>query len=208
MYCLKKTFSYIAFSKSLSLKKSFWYFEKSIFGTLTYLKLKAIQDSGTFTTGGIFRTLSNLYDKMFCKKATWHSFKDQVWKIKKVPFKKDSFIFLYFGKFLTLIIRNFLYFLQKKKKIFFYFRKKNEQIPFISGNGTFLYFKKLLIFQEVTFKAQKLRKNILKMFPIFWEVELSCHMLKELLIFQEDTYKAWQLKKITFFVCWKRIFQT
>ena len=148
LYCLKKTFSYIAFSKSLSLKKSFWYFEKSIFGTLTYLKLKAIQDSGTFTTGGIFRTLSNLYDKMFCKKATWHSFKDQVWKIKKVPFKKDSFIFLYFGKFLTLIIRNFLYFLQKKKRFFFISGKRTNkfllfqetELSYISRN--FLYFRR------------------------------------------------------------------
>ena len=33
--------------------------------------------------------------------------------------------------------------------------KKN---PYISGNGTFLYFKKLLIFQEVTFRARKVKR--------------------------------------------------
>ena len=37
--------------------------------------------------------------------------------------------------------KKFLYFL--KRKLFFYFRKrKPEKIPYISGNGTFLYFGK------------------------------------------------------------------
>ena len=34
-----------------------------------------------------------------------------------------------------------------------------EKIPFISGNGTFLYFRKLLTFQEVTFRAPKMKKK-------------------------------------------------
>ena len=31
------------------------------------------------------------------------------------------------------------------------------KIPYISGNGAFLYFRKLLIFQEVTFQALKIK---------------------------------------------------
>ena len=61
-------------------------------------------------------------------------------KIKKIHPEKNS---LHLGKrnFLALILRNFLYFL--KRKLFLYFRKrKPRKIPYISGNGTFLYFLK------------------------------------------------------------------
>ena len=34
-----------------------------------------------------------------------------------------------------------------------------KEIFFISGNGTFLYLRKLLICHEVTFRAQKMRKK-------------------------------------------------
>ena len=36
-----------------------------------------------------------------------------------------------------------------------------EKVLYISGkgNGTFLYFRKLLIFEEVTFQAQKVKRN-------------------------------------------------
>ena len=77
--------------------------------------------------------------------------------------------------FLALILRNFLYFL--KRKLFLFFRKRNflkfqdtetpkkififqeTELFYISGNGTFLYFRKRLIFQEVTFQAQKMKKT-------------------------------------------------
>ena len=45
-----------------------------------------------------------------------------------------------------------------------------QKILYISGNGTFLYFRKLLIFQEVTFRARKITS--FKMFLIFQEMEL------------------------------------
>ena len=33
-----------------------------------------------------------------------------------------------------------------------------EKIPYISGNETFLYFRRLLIFQEVNFRARKVKR--------------------------------------------------
>ena len=63
-------------------------------------------------------------------------------------------------------IKNFLIFLQKKVIFIFWETNGNsEKIPCISGNGTFLYFRKLLIFQEVTFQARK--KSTLKKLLIF-----------------------------------------
>ena len=48
-----------------------------------------------------------------------------------------------------------------------------------------------LIFQEETFRAQKLeKKTALRKCIIFWEMELSCPKLKKFLIFQEGTYKS------------------
>ena len=65
---------------------------------------------------------------------------------------------------------------------------KPRKIRYISGNGTFLYFRKLIIFQEKAFPAQKMKKPILKVFLIFREMELSSTKLKKLLIFQGGTY--------------------
>ena len=48
-----------------------------------------------------------------------------------------------------------------------------EKILYISGNRTFLYFRKILIFQEVTFGTRKIKKTILKKVLIFREMELS-----------------------------------
>ena len=56
-------------------------------------------------------------------------------------------------------IKKFLIFSQKKAFLIFWGIELSyilgngdlEKIPYISGNGTFLYFRKLLIFQEVTF---------------------------------------------------------
>ena len=55
---------------------------------------------------------------------------------------------------------------------------KTKKFPSILGNRTFSYFrnrtlKKLLIFQEATFRAQKMKKNHSEKFLIFWEMELS-----------------------------------
>ena len=55
-------------------------------------------------------------------------------------------------------IKNFLYFL--KRKIFLYFKNGDpKKIPYISGNGAFLYFRELLLFQEVTFQTRKMKKT-------------------------------------------------
>ena len=48
-------------------------------------------------------------------------------------------------------IKKFLIFSQKKVFLIL-------KIIYISGNGTFLYSRKLLIFQDVIFQAQKLKK--------------------------------------------------
>ena len=97
--------------------------------------------------------------------------------------KKTSCIF---GKwdFLALMLRNILYFL--KKKLSLYFRKRKHR------NGTFSYFrnknpKKLFIFQEVTFLAQKTgKKKHSKQFLIIQKTELSSPELKKLFTFQEE----------------------
>ena len=110
-------------------------------------------------------------------------FSIQARKIKKKSTQRKC-------NFLTLILRNFLYFL--KRKLFLYLGKGNpektsynfskegfsyisgkgnsEKNPYISGNGNS---KKLLIFQEVTSRAQKIKNPTLKKLLIFWEMELS-----------------------------------
>ena len=58
------------------------------------------------------------------------------------------------------------------------------ELSYISGNGNP---KKLLIFQEATFRAQKNnKKNTLKKCLVFRETELSSCNLKNLPIFQEE----------------------
>ena len=61
-----------------------------------------------------------------------------------------------FGKwnFLALILKDFLYFL-KRKLCYISENGNSEKIPYILGNGTFFYFRKL---QEVTFRARKMKK--------------------------------------------------
>ena len=46
-----------------------------------------------------------------------------------------------------------------------------EKIHYISGNRTFLYFRKLLVFREVTFQAREIKKLTLKNLLIFGEME-------------------------------------
>ena len=82
-----------------------------------------------------------------------------------------------------------MYFLERK--LLLYFRKQKSQknslrlrelnFFYISGNGNP---KKLLIFQEVTFRAQMMKKTTLKMFLIFREMDLSSSGIKKLLTFQ------------------------
>ena len=59
------------------------------------------------------------------------------------------------------------------------------ELPYISGD---VNPKRLLIFQDVTFRAQKMKKkkNTLKKFVTFQEMERFNHKLKKLLIFQEE----------------------
>ena len=52
------------------------------------------------------------------------------------------------------INKKFLYFIKRKLSLFFG-KRKPEKIPYISGNGIFLYLRKFLIFQEVTFQVEK-----------------------------------------------------
>ena len=59
-------------------------------------------------------------------------------------------------------IKKFLKFFQKKAFLIFWETPKNrspEKILCISGNVTFLYFKKLLVFQDVTFRARKVKRT-------------------------------------------------
>ena len=66
--------------------------------------------------------------------------------------------------------------------------KKVLIFSYISGNGNT---KKLLTFQEVTFRAQKnQKKSTLKKFLIFQKTELSRLKLKKHLIFQKGTCKS------------------
>ena len=76
-------------------------------------------------------------------------------------------------------LKKFLLFSQKRK-LFVYFRKRiflifqETDLSYISGN---VNPKKLLIFQEVTFRARKVKRTkkepTLKMFLIFQEIKLS-----------------------------------
>ena len=123
--------------------------------------------------------------------------------MKKIPSRKSSYIFLYFGKrnFLALVLTNFLYFL--KRKLFYISESKNRgKIPYILGNGTFLYLRKRITFyiSGSKFPSSKNRKkNTLKKFLIIREIGLSSPKLKKLLIFQERTCKGRKSNKKLFF---------
>ena len=71
-----------------------------------------------------------------------------------------------------------------QNKIFCIFLKKAFLI--FQENGTL---KKLLIFQEVTMRAQKMKQPTLKKLLIFQEMELFNLKLKKILIYQEGTLK-------------------
>ena len=102
-------------------------------------------------SNGIFRTMSkHLQWYVFAKVATQHTFKP---KLEKKPALKKFFIF-------------------SQTKFSLYFRKMNspvfqeKKLSYISGNGNP---KKLLIFQEVIFRARKMKDPIRKNFLYFWK---------------------------------------
>ena len=76
-------------------------------------------------------------------------------------------------------IKNVIIFTQKK--FFFYF-------------GEWNFLKKLLIFQEGTFRARKIKKSGLKKCLIFREMELSSSSLKTLYIFSEKKFLYFRRK--------------
>ena len=56
-------------------------------------------------------------------------------------------------------IKKFLMFSRKKAFLIFRKTKTPKKGNYILGSRTFLYFRKLLIFQEETFRSQKLQKK-------------------------------------------------
>ena len=89
-------------------------------------------------------------------------------------------LFLYFRKWKPQ--KNSLYFLKRNMFFIFiyslYFRKtetmnkffifQETEFSYIWGNGNP---KKLLILQEITFRARKIKKPTLRKFLIFWEMD-------------------------------------
>ena len=130
--------------------------------------------------------------------------KIKFWSIKKyhcrfswcLSSKTGFYIFLYFRKwiFLYQILWNFFYFL--KKKLFLYFGKRKPR-------KKYFYFRKLLIFQEVTFRARNpLLRNIL----YFRKSNFLAPSLKNLLHFRRELAKT-ENQIYTIFVRWERTFQ-
>ena len=103
----------------------------------------------------------------------------QARKIKKISSKESSYTFLYFGKwnFLVLIF---------SQKLFLYFGKRKPR-------KSYLYFRKwnFSLFQEVNFRARKIKINTLK--------KLLAPSLKNLLYFRRKLAKP-QAKKISYFL--------
>ena len=191
MFFLKKTcseqVSYI-FSKRAPLfsrDETFLYFLK---------KSSSYQNPGIFRTRDIFRTLSNIYDGTFCKNSYLAHFLGPASKFfaQKISYIFSKTFFLYFKKynFLALRLENFLYFpasaLNFQETNFFLYLRKGicpgiTELSYISGNKAFSYSS--LIFQDVTFRARKMKKPTI----IFQEMELSNSKIKKLLTFQERT---------------------
>ena len=57
----------------------------------------------------------------------------------------------------------------------------------------------ILIFQEVTFRARKIKKTDSEKLLIFWEMELSSSKLKKLLIFHEGNLQGLKIKNFLYF---------
>ena len=109
--------------------------------------------------------------------------------------------FLYFGKWNFLIFqktetpKKFLIF--QETELFHKSENGNpEKISYISGNGNP---EKLLIFQEVTFWARKIKnKSTLKKLLIFGKMELSSSKLKKLLWFRKELTRPENQKFLIF----------
>ena len=91
--------------------------------------------------------------------------------IKKVVIFSQKGAFLIFKETETL------------KKLFAF---QKCELSYILGNGNL---KKLLLFQEVTFQARKMRKTHFEKSFIFPEMKLSSQKHKKLLTFQEELPK-------------------
>ena len=94
--------------------------------------------------------------------------------------------------------KKYLYF---RKQNFFIFQERYIQNPGITelscsfGNEAFLS-----IFQEVTFRAQKLKRTHSEKCLIFWEIELSSPtLIFFFFLFQERTFNIWKIKKFLYF---------
>ena len=85
-------------------------------------------------------------------------------------------------------VKKFLIFSQKNAFLIF----KESELSYISGNGNP---KKLLIFQEVTVHARKMKRTTIKKFLIFQEKELSNPKLKKNLILQITLGRCTHLEK-------------
>ena len=99
--------------------------------------------------------------------------------ISKIHSKTSSYIFSYFAKwnFLTLILKNFLYFLKRKLSLY-YRKRKPRKIRHISGKGSLLYFRKrkpekTSYISGSIFPSSENKKTTLKMFLVFQEMEVS-----------------------------------
>ena len=160
-------------------------------------------------SSNILSMFFNLIWKVVYYGATCRTFKAKAEKIKKstlekkIPYisKNWTFQFLYWEIFVFKEIetlKRFLIFREIKllksiifpKESFPYIleNKNPKQIHYISGNGTFLHFTKLLMFQEVTFQARKIKKPTLKKFLIFRQIELSSSKKEELPKPQKPTF--------------------
>ena len=139
---LKKTFPII---KKRNLPYNFFfllYLGKAIFRTLAYLELGALFKSLVYIEPKAYleHYQTSMMERFFKSSCLAH------FLIPNSKIKKSSDIVLYFRKwnFLVLLLRNFLYFL-KGKLVYISGIGKLENNSYISANGTFLYFRKLLI---------------------------------------------------------------
>ena len=128
---------------TLTILRRFLIFSQNFFSNIQETKLSYIsgyiQNLGKFRTRSISRTrdifiaLPNIYDGTFCKNSYLAHFSVQDPKIKKNVPRENLNFEMEKWNFLTLILRNFLYFFKRKPSL--YFRKQNPR-------KNFLYFLK------------------------------------------------------------------
>ena len=87
-------------------------------------------------------------------------------------------------------IKKLLIFSQRKAFLLFRETENPPQNISFSGNGTFLFFRELLIFQKVLFRAGKIKTPALKNSLHFGKLNFLVSNIKRLVIFQEKTCKV------------------